>query len=131
MACSFNSAVYSCFGILFTFRPSGINANHRPLEDEKRRAAHLNAHLRPVLGWRRYVFILRLFASAGRYKKAFARPQDDASLRGVKQTFLLVGALYNELAREAGPQQALDTTQAFLYDLGCSVQRKAYFVGAT
>lgn len=91
----------------------------------------LNAHLRPVLGWRRYVFILRLFASAGRYKKAFARPQDDASLRGVKQTFLLVGALYNELAREAGPQQALDTTQAFLYDLGCSVQRKAYFVGAT
>jgi len=41
MACSLNSAVYSCFGILFTFRPSDFDGNHRPLEDEKRRAAQL------------------------------------------------------------------------------------------
>lgn len=39
-ACSLNSAVYSCFGIFFISRPSGLDANHRPLEDEKRRAAH-------------------------------------------------------------------------------------------
>jgi hypothetical protein len=32
--------VYSCFGIFFTSRPSGLDANHRLLEDEKRRAAH-------------------------------------------------------------------------------------------
>ena len=38
-ACSLNSAVYSCFGIFFTSLPSGLDANHRPLEDEKRRAA--------------------------------------------------------------------------------------------
>jgi len=38
-ACYLNSAVYSCFGIFFTSLPSGLDANHRPLEDEKRRAA--------------------------------------------------------------------------------------------
>jgi hypothetical protein len=31
--------VYSCFGIFFTSLPSSLDANHRPLEDEKRRAA--------------------------------------------------------------------------------------------
>jgi len=35
-----NSAVYSCFGTFFTSLPSSLDANHRPLEDEKRRAAH-------------------------------------------------------------------------------------------
>jgi len=40
-ACSLNSAVYSCFGIFFTSRPSGLDAIHRPLEDEKRWAAHV------------------------------------------------------------------------------------------
>ncbi|MFZ5521502.1 MAG: hypothetical protein ACOZD0_09900, partial [Pseudomonadota bacterium] len=39
-ACSLNSAVYSCFGIFFTSLPSGFDAIHRPLEDEKRQAAH-------------------------------------------------------------------------------------------
>jgi hypothetical protein len=34
-----NSAVYSCFGIFFTSLPSGLDPNHRPLEDEKRLAA--------------------------------------------------------------------------------------------
>ena len=38
-------AVYSCFGIFFISRPSCLDANHRPLEDEKRRAAH-----RPIPG---------------------------------------------------------------------------------
>jgi hypothetical protein len=32
--------VYSCFGIFFTSLPSGLDPNHRPLEDEKRLAAH-------------------------------------------------------------------------------------------
>ena len=40
-ACSLNSAVYSCFGISFPSRPSSVDANHRPLEDEIREAAHL------------------------------------------------------------------------------------------
>jgi len=40
MACCLNSTVYSCFGIFCTFRPSGVDANHRPLEDEIRGAPH-------------------------------------------------------------------------------------------
>jgi hypothetical protein len=33
--------VYCCFGIVFTSsRPSGLDATHRLLEDEKRQAAH-------------------------------------------------------------------------------------------
>jgi len=43
-ACSLNSAVYSCFGIFFTSRPSSRDANHRPLEDEKRRTAQGVTH---------------------------------------------------------------------------------------
>jgi hypothetical protein len=31
--------VYSCFGIFFTSLPSGLDAIHQPLEDEKQRAA--------------------------------------------------------------------------------------------
>ncbi len=39
-AWSLNSAVYCCFGIVFTSsRPSGLDATHRLLEDEKRQAA--------------------------------------------------------------------------------------------
>jgi hypothetical protein len=43
--------VYSCFGIFFTSRPSSLDANHRPLEDEKRRAAQelANAGAKAVL----------------------------------------------------------------------------------
>jgi hypothetical protein len=37
--------VYSCFGILFISRPSGLDATHRPLEDEKRRAAHFTVKM--------------------------------------------------------------------------------------
>jgi hypothetical protein len=33
--------VYSCFGIFFTFLPSGLDVSHRPLEGEKRRAAQI------------------------------------------------------------------------------------------
>lgn len=35
-ACSLSSAVYSCVGIFFTSLPSCLDANHRPLKDEKR-----------------------------------------------------------------------------------------------
>ena len=53
-ACALNSAVYSCFSIFFTLRPSGLDANHRPLEDEKRRAAQsireINLASLPVCG---------------------------------------------------------------------------------
>ena len=37
--------MYSCFGIFFTSRPSGLDTNHRPLEDEKRRAAQISISL--------------------------------------------------------------------------------------
>lgn len=87
----------------------------------------LNRHLRPVLGWHRFAFIPKVFALAGTYKKQFSRPEDDAQLRRVKATFLLVGILYNELAKMKGAERALSTTQSFLHDLGCAVQRKAYF----
>jgi hypothetical protein len=87
----------------------------------------LNRHLGPVLGWRRFTFIPKIFALAGTYKKQFSRPDDDAQLRRVKATFLLIGVLYNELAKTEGAERALSTTQSFLHDLGCAVQRKAYF----
>jgi hypothetical protein len=87
----------------------------------------LNEHLRPLLGWRRALFIPRMLGRAGWYKKRFARPSDDAQLRRVKSTFLLVGVLYNELEKVVGAGRALATTQSFLYDLGCAVQRVAYF----
>lgn len=87
----------------------------------------LNRHLQPVLGWRRFVLIPILFALAGTYKKQFSKPGDDAQLRRVKDTFLLVGVLYNELVKAQGAERALSTTQSFLHDLGCAVQRKAYF----
>lgn len=87
----------------------------------------LDRHLRPVLGRRRFAFIPKLFALAGTYRKQFFRPDDDAQLRRVKATFLLVGVLYNELAKTEGAERALSTTQSFLHDLACAVQRKAYF----
>jgi hypothetical protein len=87
----------------------------------------LNRHLRPMLGWRRFAFIPKLFALAGTYRKQFSRPGDDAQLQRVKATFLLVGVLYNELAKPEGAERALSTTQSFLQDLACAVQRKAYF----
>ncbi len=51
----------------------------------------LNQHLRPLLGWQRFLFIARMLLSAPRYRKQFARPTDNAGLKEVKQTFLLVG----------------------------------------
>lgn len=87
----------------------------------------LNRHLAPVLGSGRWLFIVRLLLDAGRYKRQFAKPTDDASLTKVKATFLLVGALYNELIPRIGTDRALSTTQAFLFDLASEVQRTAYF----
>lgn len=87
----------------------------------------LNRHLAPVLGSGRWLFIARLLTSAGRYKRLFAKPTDDAALTKVKATFLLVGALYNELVPRVGAERALSTTQAFLFDLASEVQRTAYF----
>lgn len=89
--------------------------------------ALLNRHLRNVLGRDRWTFIAGLFRQAGHYRRAFARADDDAGLREVKKTFLLVGVLYQELLRIRGREVALSVTQDFLYDLACSVQRKAYF----
>jgi hypothetical protein len=87
----------------------------------------LNRHLRAPLGWRRFPFILRMLVRAPAYKATFARASDDPQLRGVKATFLLVGVLHNELAHRFGKDEALRIATAFLYDLGCAVQRSAYF----
>lgn len=87
----------------------------------------LDRHLKPVLGDGRWPFLARLLLSTSRYRRKFARPDDDERLKRVKATFLLVGCLYNELIVRVGSDQALSTTQAFLFDLASAVQRKAYF----
>lgn len=80
-------------------------ARYRILEarQERRRRLHvltrvvpglLNRLLMPVLGWRRGPFVLTMLLQAPRYRKAFARPDDDEGGREVKQAFLLVGVLY-------------------------------------
>ena len=87
----------------------------------------LDQELKPALGWWRFLFIARLLLLARGYGKRFARANDDVTLQEVKKRFLLVGVLYNELARRFGETKALVITQAFLYRLGCAVQRQAYF----
>jgi hypothetical protein len=87
----------------------------------------LNRHLKPILGVWRFPFIARLLLCAPLYARRFALPSDDASLREVKKRFLLVGALYQELVRRIGPVPAASVTREFLYELGCAVQRQAYF----
>jgi hypothetical protein len=86
----------------------------------------LNRLLKPVLGWRRVPFVLSMLLSAPRYRKAFARPDDDAGLTEVKQTFLLVGVLYNRLRERFGEDVAFRTAYAFIFELGNAVQRQAY-----
>jgi hypothetical protein len=87
----------------------------------------LNQQLKPVLGARRFLFVARLLLLAPLYARRFARACDDAPLREVKKRFLLVGALYQELVRCIGATQALVITRQFLFELGCAVQRQAYF----
>jgi len=87
----------------------------------------LNEQLKPVLGVRRFVFIVRLLLLAPLYARRFARASDDVSLREVKRRFLLVGVLYQELVRCIGAEQAAVVTGRFLFDLACAVQRQAYF----
>lgn len=89
--------------------------------------ALLNRQLRPLLGWRRMPFILSMFLLAPRYRESFARPDDDAGLIEVKNTFLLVGVLYNRLRDRFGEDVAYHTTYAFLFKLANVVQRQAYF----
>jgi hypothetical protein len=86
----------------------------------------LNDYLRPLLGRRRFLFIARLFVLLVRYRKQFARPTDDAGLKEVKQTFLMVGAFYHELCRVRGEAIAFRTSHALLGDIANAVQRQAY-----
>ena len=86
----------------------------------------LDLHLKPALGGRRWLFIARMLVLAPLYAGRFNRSTDDAALREVKRTFLLVGVLYNELSKRVGNASALTSTRAFLYDLACAVQRLAY-----
>jgi len=86
----------------------------------------LNQHLAPVLKSHRWTFMAGLLRKAPAYRRSFARRDDDVALTAVKRTFLFVGVLYNELAARVGEDQALGITQAFLYELACDVQRRAY-----
>lgn len=86
----------------------------------------LNRLLKPVLGWRRVPFVLTMMLQAPHYRRAFARPDDDAGLSEVKQTFLLVGVLYNLLRERLGEEVAFRVTHAFIFELGNAVQRQAY-----
>jgi len=102
---------------------------------ERRRRLHvlarvvptlLNHLLKPVLGWRRVPFVLTMLLQAPRYRKLFARPDDDAGVSEVKQTFLLVGVLYNLLRERLGEEVAFRVAHAFIFALGNAVQRQAY-----
>lgn len=88
--------------------------------------ALLNHLLKPVLGCRRVPFVLSMLMHTPRYRKAFARPDDDVGLCEVKRTFLLVGVLYNRLRERVGEEVAFRVTHAFIYKLGNAVQRQAY-----
>lgn len=89
-----------------------------PLKEKRRRLniltrvvpALLNRLLRPVLGWRRFPFILGMLMSAPAYGKRFSRPSDDVGMKEVKRTFLLVGVLYNRLRDRFGEDIAFQTT---------------------
>jgi hypothetical protein len=89
--------------------------------------ALLNSLLKPLLGWRRVPFITGMPLSAPAYRKRFGRPSDDAGLKEVKRTFLLVGVLYNRLRDRFDDDIAFRTTHQFIYELGNAVQRQAYF----
>lgn len=114
-----------------------MNASHPKLDLQRERQrrrrlltrvvpALLDRHLTPLLGWRRWPFIIGMLLRAGRYRKQFARPTDDADLVDVKRTFLLVGVLYHRLRETRGDEIAFATTHAFLFDLANAVQRQAY-----
>lgn len=106
-----------------------------PWREKKRRLAILagvvprllNQILTPLLGWRRVPFIVAMLLAAPAYRKRFARSNDDAGLREVKQTFLLVGVLYNRLLDRFGEEVAYRAAHDFIYELGNAVQRQAYF----
>ncbi|HEY0847931.1 MAG TPA: L-2-amino-thiazoline-4-carboxylic acid hydrolase [Noviherbaspirillum sp.] len=87
----------------------------------------LNRLLAPLLGAARLPFILRLFVRAPAYRQKFSRPEDDAGLKEVKRTFLLVGVLYQELRARFGEEIAFRTAHRFIFELGNAVQRQAYF----
>lgn len=106
-----------------------------PLQEKRRRLnvltrvvpVLLNRLLTPVLGWRRFPFIVGMLMSAPAYGKKFSCPDDDAGLKEVKRTFLLVGVLYNKLRDRFGEDIAFQATHQFIYELGNAVQRQAYF----
>lgn len=87
----------------------------------------LNRLLKPLLGWRRVHFILAMLWRAPHYRRAFSRPSDDAGLKEVKRTFLLVGVLYHRLRERFDEETAFRITDAFIFELGNAVQRQAYF----
>jgi hypothetical protein len=87
----------------------------------------LNRLLLPVLGWRRIPFIVSMLLAAPSYRRTFARPGDDAGLKEVKRTFLLVGVLYHRLLDRFGEAVAFRITHAFVFELANAVQRQAYF----
>lgn len=87
----------------------------------------LNRLLKPALGWRRFPFLIGMLLTAPRYRKTFSRNDDDAGLIEVKTTFLLVGVLYQRLRSSLGEEVAHGLAYAFIFELGNSVQRTAYF----
>lgn len=77
--------------------------------------ALLDRQLKPLLGWRRFPFMLGLWLRAPAYARQFARGGDDAGLTEVKRTFLLLAALYNRLKDRLGQAAALALARAFLF----------------
>ncbi|HVL77330.1 MAG TPA: L-2-amino-thiazoline-4-carboxylic acid hydrolase [Noviherbaspirillum sp.] len=105
-----------------------------PLREKRRRVriltrvvpVLLNRALKPVLGRARFAFVVRMLMRAPAYRREFMHATDDPGLKEVKQTFLLVGVLYNELLARVGQDLAFRTARTFLYELANAVQRQAY-----
>lgn len=86
----------------------------------------LNHHLRPVFGWKRFPFLVRVLLSLHRYRRRFFKPSDDVGLRTFKQQFLLAGALYHQLVPRLGEQAAYALAFRMLAEIANAVQRAWY-----
>lgn len=86
----------------------------------------LNKHLKAILGINRIPFILKLLLSTPIYKKRFFNGTEDKGLFKVKKTFLLIGALYYELAKIVDKNKAKEISFNTLLDIAVEFQGKWY-----
>src|SRR5579859_5224604 len=84
-------------------------------------------HVRPVLGWRTGLFVVRWIVRLPHYRRRFVRPDDDGDLLEIKRSLFPLAALHHELARELGDgADALLVSQAVALDVAVRLQRRWY-----